>query len=78
MNIYISLRRSALDSVLFGKIGAGVALTFRKLVGAPMPRQHDTQVYYTVPVHMYQVLQIYMQSMYGSNEAEVLIVYLKY
>ena len=31
-----------LDSVLFGKIGAGVALTFRKLVGAPMPRQHDT------------------------------------
>ena len=26
---------------------------------------------------MYLVLQIYMQSMYGSNEAEVLIVYLK-
>ena len=77
MNGYISLRRSVLDSVLFGKIGAEVALIFRKLVGAPMPQQHDKQVHYTVPVHMYQVLQIFMQSIYGSNEAVVLIVYLK-
>ena len=66
-----------LDSVLFEKIDAEVALIFRKLVGAPMLQQHDTQVHYTVPVHMYRVLQIYMQSMYGRNEAVVLIFYLK-
>ena len=56
-----------LNFMLFGKIGAGVVLIFRILAGAPMLLQHATQ--YTIPVYMYLVLQIYMQSMYGRNEA---------